>query len=214
MDGSYVAIDVQPAKKLNRSPFGRFWYAGICYDYSDLAADLKQLKSRWLFYGKSISQATQTDVHAARLFTYGRATRGKAHLDVWKHQKGISRRSYGVSGFFQTSTKLCVVTEKYLFDRQKSPALGLLYVIDSANAQVLDVDRFCESIERSEPENGEGEVLFSEVLPACRIVGAGTYQWSKEKGIALLKLLLNPNYAPADFPKIESLAVNKPIVEE
>lgn len=175
------------------APFGSFFYNGVAYAYSSLPLSLKRPETDWLFYGKSISDISHADTHAARMFTYGRATRGKAHRDVWKHQKGTSRNAYGVSGFFQTSKILEVVTEKYLFDQRKSPAFGLLYVIDSRGAELLDVDAFSAWIGRMEPENGEGEVLFSEALSPLRIVGAGVGRRDGED-FRLVKSFLNPNY--------------------
>lgn len=187
---------VQPAADLNDVPFGQLFYDGVPYVYPDLPIDVKKRDAPWLFYGKASTNPDQSVAHAARLFTYGRTTREKAHRDVWKHQKGIQRSAYGISGFFQASKVLGVVARKYLFDRRRCPAFGALYVIDGSGSDVLDVDRFCEWIGRIEPENGEGEVLFSESLPASRLAGAGVYRWDGGDGLRLLQLLINPNYNP------------------
>jgi len=189
--------EVRPATG-GDAPFEPFIYGGTTYEFPCLPVDVRGYGLTWLFYGKPMSDPAQACTHAARLFAKGREGRGKPHRDVGKHQKGTSRAGNGISGFFQTSKDFSIVSQKYLFDRRRVPTFGLLYLIDARGAAVLDVDRFCAWVGRSEPENGDSEVLFSGSIPAVRIGGAGIFRSEQEGHLELLKLLLNPNYLGED----------------
>jgi hypothetical protein len=182
-------VNTPPAHTIDQE-FGDFFFAGEACVYRQLPPTVRAVDLDWVYYGKAAKSLDQARLHAARIFSYGRKTRGAAHRDVWKHLKGINQANYGISGFMQTGRVREVIEQKYVLGQQD---FGALYVIDCREAEVLDVDALCAYSDQTGPQNGESEILFSQCLPPTRILGAGLY--SRGNGHpCLVEVIANRNY--------------------
>ena len=192
---TFAAGVEKPLARAVDRPFGNFFFREQAHAYEALPTSTKAPHVRWVYYGKPVDGRPQGRTHASRIFTFGRETRGAAHRDVWKHLKGINHANYGTSGFMQTGCIREVIERKYLFQRQADAAMGLLYVIAAEGAQILDVDALSEHMGCKEPENGDGEIIFSGCLPPARVLGAALCAMGLEGSRpTVVEVLANPNY--------------------
>jgi hypothetical protein len=178
-------------------PFGEFEYRQEKpekVNWDDLPpAARNQSGPRFGFWGRGYSTLPSGRRARKMYFEEGFTTRERSHKNISHAVMNTSPSQGQGSGFAPVSGSF---EQSYFWSRINAPKQRLVFIVDTREAQVLNVAEFFAHVGEPYRYPAEKEISFMKAIPAARVLGALVFERPRKgEEFVPVGLVLNRNYS-------------------